>query len=112
MEQPVADLAAGNSVKKGLTFFRRSSARPRSLAGNTSTSDCSGRIHSGCAGALNLNSTESKRREVLIDFYRSCSMLFVFYHHTMAVFPGNVDLFAKFNPFAELFIGISGFMVG
>jgi hypothetical protein len=39
-------------------------------------------------------------------------MLFVFYHHTMAVFPGNVDLFAKFNPFAELFIGISGFMVG
>ena len=59
-----------------------------------------------------MTSTESKRREVLIDFYRSCSMLFVFYHHTMAVFPGNVDMFSKFNPFAELFIGISGFMVG
>jgi len=52
------------------------------------------------------------RREVLIDFYRSCSMLFVFYHHTANVFPDSVDLFTKFNPFAELFIVISGFMVG
>jgi len=54
----------------------------------------------------------SNRREVLIDFYRSCSMLFVFYHHTTTVFPDGVDLFPKFNPFAELFISISGFMVG
>jgi hypothetical protein len=54
----------------------------------------------------------SNRREVLIDFYRSCSMLFVFYHHTTTVFPNGVDLFPKFNPFAELFISISGFMVG
>ncbi|MGJ5177614.1 OpgC domain-containing protein [Bradyrhizobium oligotrophicum] len=52
------------------------------------------------------------RREVLIDFYRSCSMLFVFYHHTANVFPDSVDLFTKFNPFAELFVVISGFMVG
>jgi OpgC protein len=39
-------------------------------------------------------------------------MLFVFYHHTTTVFPNGVDLFPKFNPFAELFISISGFMVG
>ena len=39
-------------------------------------------------------------------------MLFVFYHHTANVFPNSVDLFPKFNPFAELFILISGFMVG
>jgi hypothetical protein len=55
---------------------------------------------------------DSNRREVLIDFYRSCSMLFVFYHHTTSAFPRGVDLFPKFNPFAELFISISGFMVG
>lgn len=51
------------------------------------------------------------RREPLIDFYRSCFMLFVFYHHTTLSFPGSWDLFAKFNPFAELFVGISGFVV-
>lgn len=55
---------------------------------------------------------EPKRREALIDFYRSCSMLFVFYHHAATVFPNSVDLFSKFNPFAELFVSISGFMVG
>jgi peptidoglycan/LPS O-acetylase OafA/YrhL len=59
-----------------------------------------------------LDASGQKRREVLIDFYRSCSMLFVFYHHTANVFPDSVDLFTKFNPFAELFITISGFMVG
>ena len=59
-----------------------------------------------------MNAAEPKRREVLIDFYRSCSMLFVFYHHAATVFPNSVDLFSKFNPFAELFISISGFMVG
>jgi hypothetical protein len=59
-----------------------------------------------------LGVTDSKGREVLIDFYRSCSMLFVFYHHTTTVFPDTVDLFSKFNPFAELFVAISGFMVG
>jgi hypothetical protein len=58
------------------------------------------------------DAADSKRREALIDFYRSCSMLFVFYHHTANVFPGSVDMFTKFNPFAELFISISGFMVG
>jgi hypothetical protein len=65
-----------------------------------------------CSGATALDVAEPKRREVLIDFYRSCSMLFVFYHHTATVFPNSVDLFSKFNPFAELFISISGFMVG
>jgi len=59
-----------------------------------------------------VDAAESKRREALIDFYRSCSMLFVFYHHTANVFPNSVDLFTKFNPFAELFVSISGFMVG
>src|SRR5690349_2143085 len=64
------------------------------------------------SGAPVLDVAGSKRREALIDFYRSCSMLFVFYHHTANVFPNSVDLFPKFNPFAELFIAISGFMVG
>lgn len=59
-----------------------------------------------------MNAAGQNRREALIDFYRSFSMLFVFYHHTANVFPDSVDLFAKFNPFAELFISISGFMVG
>jgi len=63
-------------------------------------------------GSISLHVADSKRREVLIDFYRSCSMLFVFYHHTTTVFPNSVELFSKFNPFAELFISISGFMVG
>ena len=53
-----------------------------------------------------------KQREILLDFYRSCSMLFVFYHHTITVFPNWVDLFRLFNPFAEIFVLISGFMVG
>jgi hypothetical protein len=64
------------------------------------------------SGVPVLDIAGSKRREALIDFYRSCSMLFVFYHHTANVFPNSVDLFRKFNPFAELFIAISGFMVG
>lgn len=55
--------------------------------------------------------TPPPRREMLIDFYRSCFMLFVFYHHTTQALPGAVDLFARFNPFAELFVGISGFVV-
>lgn len=38
-------------------------------------------------------------------------MLFVFYHHTTLAFPGSPDFFTKFNPFAELFVGISGFVV-
>lgn len=62
--------------------------------------------------SISSNAAESKRREELIDFYRSCAMMFVFYHHTVTVFPDCVDLFSKFNPFAELFIAISGFMVG
>ncbi len=63
-------------------------------------------------GSISLDVADSSRRQVLIDFYRSCSMLFVFYHHTTTVFPDSVELFPKFNPFAELFIAISGFMVG
>lgn len=56
--------------------------------------------------------TPPKRREVLLDFYRSCAMLFVFYHHTVTVFPDFPDVFGRFNPFAEIFVLISGFMVG
>src|SRR5436853_3812859 len=74
-------------------------------AGRTATID-------NRVGSISLDVAGSNRREVLIDFYRSCSMLFVFYHHTTTVFPDGVDLFPKFNPFAELFISISGFMVG
>jgi peptidoglycan/LPS O-acetylase OafA/YrhL len=39
-------------------------------------------------------------------------MLFVFYHHTITVFPDFTDVFRRFNPFAEIFVLISGFMVG
>jgi peptidoglycan/LPS O-acetylase OafA/YrhL len=39
-------------------------------------------------------------------------MLFVFYHHTIALFPDFSDVFRRFNPFAEIFVLISGFMVG
>ena len=39
-------------------------------------------------------------------------MLFVFYHHTITIFPGFEDIFRRFNPFAEIFVLISGFMVG
>jgi len=39
-------------------------------------------------------------------------MLFVFYHHTITIFPGFEDVFRRFNPFAEIFVLISGFMVG
>jgi hypothetical protein len=53
-----------------------------------------------------------RHREVLLDFYRSCAMLFVFYHHMMTVFPAFEDFFGRFNPFAEIFVLISGFMVG
>jgi peptidoglycan/LPS O-acetylase OafA/YrhL len=56
--------------------------------------------------------TPPRRREVLLDFYRSCAMLFVFYHHTILVFPDFADVFTRFNPFAEIFVLISGFMVG
>ena len=56
--------------------------------------------------------TKPRHREVLLDFYRSCAMLFVFYHHTMTVFPDFADVFRRFNPFAEIFVLISGFMVG
>jgi len=56
--------------------------------------------------------TNPRHREVLLDFYRSCAMLFVFYHHTITVFPDFTDVFRRFNPFAEIFVLISGFMVG
>jgi peptidoglycan/LPS O-acetylase OafA/YrhL len=56
--------------------------------------------------------TNPRQREVLLDFYRSCAMLFVFYHHTVTIFPGFDDIFRRFNPFAEIFVLISGFMVG
>jgi hypothetical protein len=39
-------------------------------------------------------------------------MLFVFYHHMITVFPAFEDVFSRFNPFAEIFVLISGFMVG
>jgi OpgC protein len=82
-----------------------------SSRGYTDNREASGQRRS-TVGSISLDVADSSRRQVLIDFYRSCSMLFVFYHHTTTVFPGAVDLFPKFNPFAELFISISGFMVG
>src|SRR6266581_1874837 len=43
---------------------------------------------------------------------RHREVLLVFYHHTVTVFPDSADVFRRFNPFAEIFVLISGFMVG
>jgi len=67
---------------------------------------------SGHMTTIGPEATRPRQREVLLDFYRSCAMLFVFYHHTVEVFPDFVDGFRRFNPFAEIFVLISGFMVG
>lgn len=53
-----------------------------------------------------------KRREEFIDFCRSFAMIFVFYHHMPVAFPRPHDFFFLFNPFAELFVGLSGFVAG
>jgi hypothetical protein len=55
--------------------------------------------------------TQQKSREHLFDFYRSAFMLFVFFHHVYLRI-NAVDFAERFNPFAELFVGLSGFMVG
>ncbi|WP_017187237.1 OpgC domain-containing protein [Alkalibacillus haloalkaliphilus] len=51
-------------------------------------------------------------REPLFDFYRSIFMLFVFWHHFYLTFPDLFDYVKWFNPFAELFVGLAGFMIG
>jgi hypothetical protein len=51
-------------------------------------------------------------RELIFDFLRSILMLFVFLHHFYLSFPNNIDYIAHLNPFAELFVGLAGFMVG
>lgn len=47
-----------------------------------------------------------------VDTFRSLSMLFVFYHHLSLALTGNIDLFYKFNVFAEIFVVLAGFVVG
>ncbi|QGG49996.1 OpgC domain-containing protein [Lysinibacillus pakistanensis] len=54
----------------------------------------------------------ANRREPLFDFLRSICMLFLFMHHFYLTLPISKDYVAYLNPFAELFVGISGFMVG
>jgi hypothetical protein len=51
-------------------------------------------------------------REPLFDYLRSIFMLFVFIHHFYLSFPNTNDYVKYFNPFAELFVGLAGFMVG
>ncbi|GAA0471758.1 OpgC domain-containing protein [Alkalibacillus silvisoli] len=53
-----------------------------------------------------------RSREPLWDFYRSVFMLFVFWHHFYLTFPDLFDYVKWFNPFAELFVGLAGFMIG
>lgn len=55
---------------------------------------------------------KNENRELFFDFFRGTLMLFVFLHHFMAAFPNAEDLAYYFNASAELFVGLSGFMVG
>lgn len=61
--------------------------------------------------SMSLINKESKR-EHIFDFLRSGFMLFAFLHHFYLTIPGNFDYIESFNPFAELFVGLAGFMVG
>jgi hypothetical protein len=54
----------------------------------------------------------NSKREPLFDYLRSLCMLFVFVHHFYLTFPGTKDYLVYLNPFAELFVGLAGFMVG
>ncbi|WP_175616041.1 OpgC domain-containing protein [Piscibacillus halophilus] len=54
----------------------------------------------------------TQQRNTFIDFARSLFMLFVFLHHFYLTFPLLIDYVAYINPFAELFVLLSGFMVG
>jgi hypothetical protein len=53
----------------------------------------------------------SERRRAL-DFYRGSFMLFTIFHHVVLSLPGSIDIFVQLNPFAELFVLLSGFVVG
>lgn len=55
---------------------------------------------------------KSEKRDLFFDFFRGTLMLFIFWHHIMAAFPNAKDLAYYFNAAAELFVGLSGFMVG
>lgn len=55
---------------------------------------------------------KKKGREHIFDFLRSGFMLFAFLHHFFLTIPGNIDYIENLNPFAELFVGLAGFMVG
>lgn len=54
----------------------------------------------------------TRKREPIFDFLRSIAMLFLFLHHFYLALPFNIDYVIYFNPFAEIFVGIAGFMVG
>ncbi|MFS0822752.1 OpgC domain-containing protein [Bacillus sp. 1P02SD] len=58
-----------------------------------------------------INNRNSKR-ENIFDFLRSIFMLFVFLRHFYLTIPGNYDYMQYLSPFAELFVGLAGFMVG
>lgn len=51
------------------------------------------------------------KRNPLFDYWRSLFMLFVFFHHFYLTL-NEFDYFKYLNPFAELFVGLAGFMVG
>lgn len=55
------------------------------------------------------------KREPFYDFLKSVFMLFVFFHHfylTLNHGRYENDYFKYLNPFAELFVGLAGFMIG
>lgn len=55
---------------------------------------------------------KTENRELFFDFFRGTLMLFVFLHHFMLAFPNAENPAYYFNASAELFVGLSGFMVG
>lgn len=58
---------------------------------------------------------EVLKREPFYDFLKSIFMIFVFFHHfylTLNLGSYENDYFKYFNPFAELFVGLAGFMIG
>lgn len=59
--------------------------------------------------------SEVLKREPFYDFLKSVFMLFVFFHHfylTLNHGSYENDYFKYLNPFAELFVGLAGFMIG
>ena len=55
---------------------------------------------------------ETRKREPVFDFLRSVFMISVFFIHFHLSFPEPNNFLHGYKAFAELFVGLSGFMVG